>query len=250
MGALEDRGWSVWWDKSILAGENYHAIIKEKLEGVRSVVVLWSEHSVSSRWVLAEAGYAADREKLVPALLDEAEIPLGFQPIQTVRLIGWSGTVPDSALTPLLDAVQALVRSPTGSGADRGAGPDSLDPGTCARLVSADETKIRVAYARMEEKDRGRYVRWLLEQVESPGGDKLAAMMALSVIRYAHLVPCPMGLAGDTSSAVRRLAVVYLGELRARQAIEVVKGLLSDGDPDVRVVAREAHQKITGHSSW
>jgi len=196
----------------------------------------------------SEAGFAADREKLVPALLEDIEIPLGFQPIQTARLVGWPGTVHHSALIPLLDAVEALVQSPARSGADTGAGSDSLDPGTCSRLVSADETKIRVAYSGIEERDRGRYVRWLLEQVESPGGDKLAAMMALYVVRYPNLVPYLMGLAGDASSAVRRLAVVYLGELRARQAIEVVKGLLSDGDPDVRAVAREAHQKITGHS--
>ena len=45
--ALEGRGWSVWWDRKIIAGQTFDHTIEQQLEAAGSVVVLWSEHSVA-----------------------------------------------------------------------------------------------------------------------------------------------------------------------------------------------------------
>jgi HEAT repeat protein len=53
----------------------------------------------------------------------------------------------------------------------------------------------------------------------------------------------------DTSSSVRRFAVFYLGELRARYSIPVVSELLSDKSQEVRAAARDAYKKIGGRKT-
>ena len=53
--ALASRGWSVWWDRSIPTGESFDLVIKQALTSAKCVVVVWSERSVNSDWVKAEA---------------------------------------------------------------------------------------------------------------------------------------------------------------------------------------------------
>jgi hypothetical protein len=49
--ALETRGWSVWWDRKIIAGQTFDQVIEHEIETAKSVVVLWSKVSISSEWV-------------------------------------------------------------------------------------------------------------------------------------------------------------------------------------------------------
>jgi hypothetical protein len=49
--ALEARGWSVWWDRKIIAGESFGQVIEHQLDTAASVVVLWSAASIASDWV-------------------------------------------------------------------------------------------------------------------------------------------------------------------------------------------------------
>jgi hypothetical protein len=102
---LEDSGWSVWWDRKIFAGKVFDTVITRELNAARCVLVLWTRHSVASNWVKDEATEAADRQILVPVVLDEAPIPMGFRRIQAARLVGWAGDVSDSRLKDLRDAV-------------------------------------------------------------------------------------------------------------------------------------------------
>jgi len=46
--ALEARGWSVWWDVSIVAGDRFRSKIAEQLHSAHCVVVLWSRQSIES----------------------------------------------------------------------------------------------------------------------------------------------------------------------------------------------------------
>jgi TIR domain len=39
--ALEGRGWSVWWDRNIIAGATFDEVIEHELETAKSVIVLW-----------------------------------------------------------------------------------------------------------------------------------------------------------------------------------------------------------------
>lgn len=89
--ALDQQGWSVWWDRKIIAGQAFDQAIERELEAARAVVVLWSAHSIASEWVKNEAAVAAERGVLVPALIDSVKLPLEFRRKQTVDLVGWQG---------------------------------------------------------------------------------------------------------------------------------------------------------------
>src|SRR5579864_8974197 len=87
--ALQAAGWSVWWDRNIKVGQAFDQAIEHALDSAKSVVVLWSKNSISSEWVKNEAASAAEREVLVPALIDDVKPPLEFRRKQTANLIGW-----------------------------------------------------------------------------------------------------------------------------------------------------------------
>lgn len=89
---LEEYGWSVWWDRTILPGETYDQVIDEALEATRCVLVVWSSASIASTWVRAEAEEARQRGRLVPVLLDDGlRLPIAFRQIQAANLVGWQG---------------------------------------------------------------------------------------------------------------------------------------------------------------
>ena len=110
--ALEGQGWSVWWDRKIVAGETFDETIEDQLATASSVVVLWSEHSVGSEWVRNEAGVASERDVLVPVLLDEVKLPLEFRRRQTVDLIRWKGDASDREFQALVEGIAAKTRTP------------------------------------------------------------------------------------------------------------------------------------------
>ena len=103
--ALEERGWSVWWDRKILAGQTFDQVIEHQLETAKCVVVLWSKESISSEWVKNEAAVAAERGVLVPALIDNVKIPLEFRRKQTADLVSWDGTPSHDGFQALCDGV-------------------------------------------------------------------------------------------------------------------------------------------------
>ncbi|MES2841276.1 MAG: toll/interleukin-1 receptor domain-containing protein [Pseudomonadota bacterium] len=89
--ALGHMGWSVWWDRKIIAGQAYDQAIERALDNARCVVVLWSVNSVASEWVKNEAAAASERGVLVPALIDNVKLPLEFRRKQAADLLGWQG---------------------------------------------------------------------------------------------------------------------------------------------------------------
>src|SRR5881409_384524 len=85
--ALEARGWSVWWDRTILPAERWYSVIEKALDTARCAVVLWSKTSVTSDWLRNEAEEAARRKILVPVLIDDVKVPLAFSGLQAARLV-------------------------------------------------------------------------------------------------------------------------------------------------------------------
>lgn len=123
---LERHGWSVWWDREIAAGEAFDEVIEEAVRATRCVVVLWSENSVGSRWVRAEAGEGANRDILVPVRLDRTDVPLGFRQIQAADLTAWRASGGDLSGEELVRDIRRILKPTDGTPAlDKRATADS-----------------------------------------------------------------------------------------------------------------------------
>jgi TIR domain len=87
--ALEARGWSVWWDRRLHGGQAFDRLIEEAIETATAVVVLWSQSSIDSDWVRAEAAFGLETNKLVPVRIDSGAPPLRYRNIHTPDLTPW-----------------------------------------------------------------------------------------------------------------------------------------------------------------
>jgi hypothetical protein len=88
---LEAREFVVWWDRSIKPGTSYQRTIESELQSADWVVVLWSQTSVESDWVIDEAARAQEGGKLIPVLVEPVSPPLGFGRLQAIDLSRWNG---------------------------------------------------------------------------------------------------------------------------------------------------------------
>jgi hypothetical protein len=103
---LQERGYSVWWDREIAAGQQFYGEIAGALAGCKVAIVIWTVSSIKSRWVLGEAETAASAEKLIPVRedsLSERQLPIGFRPLHTIALSDRDG---------LLRAIQIRSTNP------------------------------------------------------------------------------------------------------------------------------------------
>lgn len=107
VAALEQAGIDVWWDSHIEGGAAFSKSIEAALESSQAVVVLWSQASVSSDWVLDEASRGRSLRKLVPVSLDGTKAPLGFGQYHVVDLSGWKGDPRAAGLMAVVRAVRA-----------------------------------------------------------------------------------------------------------------------------------------------
>ncbi len=113
--ALAQKGWSVWWDRTIPPGRTFDEVIEEALNDAKCVIVIWSKQSVTSKWVKTEAAEGERRAILIPVLIDDVKIPLEFRRIQAASLVDWQGALPHSGFDELSDAVAKIVgHSPGG----------------------------------------------------------------------------------------------------------------------------------------
>ncbi len=119
--ALEAKGWSVWWDRDIPTGKNFHAVIEEALNTAKCLIVVWSNESVKSTYVIAEAEEGLRRKVLIPVLIEginNTDIPLFFRPIQAVQLRDWKGESHYPELDKLLEDIAKLIGRPDDWGGD------------------------------------------------------------------------------------------------------------------------------------
>jgi anti-anti-sigma factor len=107
--ALETHGWSTWWDRRILPGEQFELTIEEAIERAKCLIVIWSYKSVASIWVRAEAVEGWRRSILIPVIIDNVKPPLPFSQIQAAKLTGWQGQVKHPEFKKLVKAVSEII---------------------------------------------------------------------------------------------------------------------------------------------
>jgi hypothetical protein len=105
--ALEAGGFDVWWDRTAQHGAKWVDEVTKKLDEADAIVVCWSEASVQSDWVRAEADEGLRRGLLLPVLLDDVVPPIGFRRLRSADL----RRDPERGLAELLEAVEQTTRS-------------------------------------------------------------------------------------------------------------------------------------------
>jgi serine/threonine-protein kinase len=112
--ALQDDGFSVWWDEQICGGSAWRHTIEAELNAAKCAVVVWSKRAAGAEgtFVQDEASRAQERHVYVPVKIDKVHLPLGFGETQAFPLTGWHGDRSD----PHYRAVLAAVRTMAGDG--------------------------------------------------------------------------------------------------------------------------------------
>ena len=107
--ALHQRGWKIWWDRSIIPGRAFDEVIEQALDASECLIVVWSKDSVRSQWVKTEAAEGVRRGILVPVLFDDVTMPLEFRRIQAARLVDWDGRLDHPDFERLVEAVETIT---------------------------------------------------------------------------------------------------------------------------------------------
>lgn len=117
--ALSDEGYDVWWDTSLLSGDEWRAEVERQLKAAGAVIVCWSKAANESRWVAQEAEEARRLRKLVPVSisLDDAggslEPPFGFRDVQATPLAQWFRAPRHELLLPVFAALERVPGAPS-----------------------------------------------------------------------------------------------------------------------------------------
>jgi WD40 repeat protein len=113
--ALQDEGFTVWWDPSIMLGSSYAASIRAELDAASTTLAVWSKESIHSEWVQEEATIAKRRGALVPCMIDRVEPPIGFTMSQAADLTRWRGDRSDPEWRKIVTHVASNAKRPAPS---------------------------------------------------------------------------------------------------------------------------------------
>lgn len=152
---IEQNGYPVWWDRELVAGNQFADIIENKLDTADAVIVLWSENSRKSHWVRDEAAVGRDRNRLIPLALDDVMPPLGFRQLHTPSVAGWSGDA-----DPRLNSLWLSLAGLTGQQPRAQAAPARDSAPTQTRQIvagvnAAPNTKSMADILKGEKRQRG-----------------------------------------------------------------------------------------------
>lgn len=154
--ALEEQGWTVWWDPKLRAGERFDDSIEKAITEAKCVIVLWSRLSTKSQYIKDEANLALKLGKLLPVAIDDTELPFRFQGVHTIQFEGWDGSIRCPGFQDLLKSVEALV------------GRDSIPAGQVERRRATMQPKMAspALDRRTLEAEARRRLDQVLQQVE------------------------------------------------------------------------------------
>ena len=109
---LQYYGYSVWFDYSLLKGQDFEFQLDRELRAARAVIILWCSMSVDSEWVGREAALAAKLGTLLPTKIEDCELKLAHINRDFIDLRNWDGAPRSHHLDPLLRAMERLVGRP------------------------------------------------------------------------------------------------------------------------------------------
>lgn len=109
--ALRAAGYAVWRDDELPAHRAYSEVIEERIRSAKAVLVLWSNDSVRSQWVRAEADAARELGTLVQGSIDGVLPPMPFNQIQCADLFGWTSDISWSGWQKVVSSIASLVGS-------------------------------------------------------------------------------------------------------------------------------------------
>lgn len=112
--AFKAVGLDAWYDEHLQAGERWDIRLNHMLNKAKAIVVVWSNRSVKSDFVQAEAHYGRSKRKVVPLFKETPlELPVPFNTIQTIDMSHWSKgeLLPSALLEPLRLALGSSIRS-------------------------------------------------------------------------------------------------------------------------------------------
>lgn len=174
--ALEQLGFDVWWDLNLISGQPYRAAIRAVIDQCKAAIVLWSEKSVLSDFVMDEASYAHRLGKLCPARIDGVEIPMGFGQTHTADLVDWDGELTHAGFQNVVSAVEGRV----GRKGKLGSAQRSAETEAAAAELEAFKSaqfagNAQALQAFLKHFPRGLFANFVRGQLESMTADAKAA---------------------------------------------------------------------------
>jgi hypothetical protein len=142
--ALENEGYSVWWDPELPIGRSYSSSIRVQLNEARAVIAVWTTLSVQSDWVQEEATQGKRRGVLFPVRLDAVDPPIGFAMVETADLSDWHADDRDhSEWSRLLEQLREKLQTVAATAA-----PNAVAVVTPPRAVrKGDGSRVRLVAA-------------------------------------------------------------------------------------------------------
>ncbi|HEV7689704.1 MAG TPA: toll/interleukin-1 receptor domain-containing protein [Hyphomonadaceae bacterium] len=225
--ALRQLGFDVWWDFELLSGDRYRKTIRVVIDNCKAAVVLWSQRSVESDFVLDEATHAKEQNKLTPARLDGVALPFGFGQVHTDDLQGWDGELSHPGFQALVRSLETRVghkgRLGTGPSVEQQAAAAELDAFKAAQFAN-NATALR---AFVKQYPSGMFATFVRSQMEGMADAPSAASPVFSG-PSAQTQPSPHSAAEKRTSAPGRqrpsiplILVGVLGLLLAFAAMEI-----------------------------
>jgi TolB-like protein/Flp pilus assembly protein TadD len=211
VAAIEAKGWSVWWDPEIAAGQQFDNQIEVEINAAGAVLVVWTPTSVASRWVRGEAREAAERGILVPVRFEDARLPMDVRALHTTDLDHW-GEDPESA--PFQEILRALGSMIARQGATQSAQAGSSSAPSAAASGPARLSICVLPFANMSGDPEQEY---FSDGISEDIITDLSKVSALSVVARNTAFTFK-GKNVDVSQVTRQLKVSHVLEGSVRKA--------------------------------
>lgn len=107
--AFVAAGLGVWRDPAPDPAAAPGKVAEQKLRAAKAVVVLWSQSAVNMHRVQAEAAVAGNIGTLLPAMIENCNLPESFESIETAEMQGWAGDTDDQRWKYFLTNVKRVI---------------------------------------------------------------------------------------------------------------------------------------------